>query len=324
MKILTLLYIFILCFHLSAWAQENETASVKQIKKAEKLFQKGVKQKAWDEEKHSIYQDRIAEAAFRYYKEAADMGHAEANYRVAVHYEHGKGTVQNLDLMLAYFKRAADLGYREAAYWYASKLETIPGLTLSKVKEITRYYEMSINEGRGFKKGTGLSRTVVINRLGIYYLNYLLDYNKAYNLLKEVESKNVTSADGLNCKVNLAWCYYWGRGCEKDVNKGFALFSEAWQSLKDPLAGSHLAYSYCEGYGTGQDTDKAWSILNQISDDQLSELGHFVKGNLYFYGKGTSVNYDKARQQFVLSADGGYEPAKKMLSDFNAKKAKVK
>lgn len=319
MKSCVLLLIGLLMMCQPIWAQVQDKATAKQAQKAEKLFERGVRQKAWDEEKHSIYKDRLSGPAFEYYKEAADLGHAEACYRVAVHYEHGRGVEQNIQLMLAYFKRAADLGHTEAAYWYASKLESVPGISLGKVREVSRYYEMCIGEGKHFTKKSGLSRYVVINRLAIYYLNYLLDYNRAFSLLKEVEQYKAKSADELNCKTNLAWCYFWGRGCEKDVNKGFKLFDEVWEMQKNALAGSHLAYAYYSGYGTAQNDNKVWEVLNRLADNELTEVGNYTKGCLYYYGRGTSTDPDKARKFFTQAANEGFEPAQKMLANMSRK-----
>lgn len=80
--------------------------------KAEELFQKG----------NANYKPGGYSVAMMFYREAADLGHAEAAYTLGLKYEYGSHVKQDNREAIKWYRKAAELGY-SAAY---DKLEKIP------------------------------------------------------------------------------------------------------------------------------------------------------------------------------------------------------
>ena len=76
--------------------------------KAKKLYGEAI----WESDKSINY------FAFHKFKEAADLGHMDSQYLVAMAYKSGLGVKFNSDLAGKYFKLAAAQGHKEAKKWY--------------------------------------------------------------------------------------------------------------------------------------------------------------------------------------------------------------
>lgn len=86
---------------------------------------------------------------------------------------------------------------------------------------------------------------------------------------------------------------YYTKGTEEDLKMAFKLWQ---QSVKeeDLTAMNNVALCYLYGYGTDKDTKKAIHILEELADkfdcaDSMTELG-----DIYYFGIGTDVDYNKS------------------------------
>ena len=70
----------------------------------EAIYDKGVE----------FYDSGNYEAAVAYFQDAADQGHARAQYNLGVCYENGRGVEQNYEMAAKYYQLAADQGHAKA------------------------------------------------------------------------------------------------------------------------------------------------------------------------------------------------------------------
>ena len=64
--------------------------------------------------------------AFRWFKAAAEQGHAEAQYRLGICYDNGKGVKQDYKEAIRWYKAAAEQGHGQAQF-FLEFLERIYG-----------------------------------------------------------------------------------------------------------------------------------------------------------------------------------------------------
>ena len=87
------------------------------IKSAEELFKEG----------EAYYQRKVYDTAFTRFGEAAQQGHAQAQYRYGNCLQQGKGTTSDPKQALAWYQKAAEQGLVEAQYKTALCLEAGTG-----------------------------------------------------------------------------------------------------------------------------------------------------------------------------------------------------
>ena len=107
--------------------------------------------------------------------------------------------------------------------------------------------------------------------------------------IKELVKK--VDAGDLKAKYDLANCYYYGEGVEKDLAKAAELFKG-------------VAYLEEEDY------DGDW--VNLYFDIDLVK---FILGDLYYCGKGVQQDYKEAIKWYKMVAEQGAEDAQSLLED---------
>ena len=73
-------------------------------KRAEKLLEKG----------NTTFEAQKFESAVQYYTRAAELGNAEAQYKLGCCYETGTGVEQDLNEAEFWFRKAAEQGYEKS------------------------------------------------------------------------------------------------------------------------------------------------------------------------------------------------------------------
>lgn len=219
-----------------------------------------------------------------------------------------------LSRALPYYEQAAELGHGLAAYRAGNQYYYGRG-TNENIKLAVYYWEIALAHKAGIpEKYLGLAA----NNIGWKCLTdpEVRDYDKAFKYSAlSMDYGNNYSFD------NLATCYMFGYGCEKNPTKAFNLSNEG-LSRGDKLANNNLAYMYYYGMGTNQDYAKAWRCTETVQKE-LSGVGMFIRANCMLYGNGTSINFDEAHKLYKQSADEGFEPAKHVLEVFYTEKQKV-
>ena len=160
------------------------------------------------------------------------------------------------------------------------------------------------------------------------------DYNqKTFKALK-ILAEDINLRTGETCR-ELADCYFYGKGCERDINEAFMWYGIAADQFKDSYAEyrlgqiyyngtdeiaintelgkyySYAAYSHFVGevensdffYALENNKNDMYYIDNVSADDAYKE---YLIGRLYLKGFGVELDYGKAINSFLLSAENGY------------------
>lgn len=104
---------------------------------------------------------------------------------------------------------------------------------------------------------------------------------------KMVEERD---SDAIN---ELAYRYFYGKGIEKNQEKAFELWTDAYYMGNDK-ATYNLALCLLEGEGINKDEKKAFEILNKLANEKGYIKSFYCLGDIYYYGLGVDVDFDKA------------------------------
>ncbi len=150
----------------------------------------------------------------KYYKRAADLGFAPAQYNLGVMYSMGDGTEQNYEEAVRYYRLAADQGFMYAIHNLGRCY--MNGFGVKKdIDEGMRLYELAA------EKGDYLSAY----NLGMaYYIEQPAkrDYDKAFFYFRQAADANML--DGI---FAVGECYYKGIGVEPDFVKAAEWYKKA-------------------------------------------------------------------------------------------------
>ena len=206
--------------------------------------------------------------AREWYEKAANAGHADAMYKIAVIYQEFK----NSQLAAEWYGKAAELGHVESMFEIGRMFYEGEGLNIN--------HDMAF---KWFQKSAELGNPKAMCNLGSMYIEKN-DFEKAVELFeKAIENGD----DEINDKPidNLAQMYLFGMGVEKNYEKARELFEEA-ADLGNADAKEKLGTMYYEGLGVKKDFEKAAEFGNK---DAMYKLGE-----MYCYGSGVEKNIDKA------------------------------
>lgn len=256
---------------------------------------------------------------------AAEKGHLQAMHDLAYCYAKGEGVVKDTGKAECWYKRCIDLG----------SIRSYSGLTTLYI-DMGRYSLAFHSAEEGASKDDAMS-----------YLNLGFFYDNGYYCEKDQAKacKYFSNAAELGlpkAQLELGQHYMMGRGVEVDYDKAFSLFESSCKY--EPNSCYHLSRCYYYGLGCNKDLDKAlyWALVsvdygidNAIYDVSLiyydlekydeayewvsiiAEPGRenkncqeltraqYLLGWLYFYGKGTQMDREKARIIFNIIIETG-------------------
>lgn len=151
--------------------------------------------------------------AIEHLRNAAELGHVEALHALGLIYFRGtNGYRQDLRKARDFYKRAADQGHRAANYDYAWMCTFGLG-GVRDIEEAIHFYE------RAAEKGHAIS---MIELAQLYQEPECRNYQKAF----EWAQKGAAGGDPTGEFV-LANLYFFGRGCEADMDKAMRYYRKA-------------------------------------------------------------------------------------------------
>lgn len=165
------------------------------------------------------------------------------------------------------YKTGAELGYPNHQFVYGGELEEE-----GKIEEAFRWYHRGAEGGHPntwswlgdrYDKGDGVPKDEV---------EACRCYEKAYEC-----------GEYQRCDM-LGWAYFYGHGVAQDRSKAFQYFAKSLEVNESKYAQSHLARCYLEGWGTGPNYEKAYSLAWDSQTDNKQSL--YVLGKLYCEGLG--------------------------------------
>ena len=165
--------------------------------------------------------------------------------------------------------------------------------------------------GQIYLDGTFINRGIPQNlEKGLYYLNRAAEKGHIGSLLY------IGNYYYKNKQNKEAFTFY-----EKAVKKGneeinkYNKDNEYNEEAKKNIAEANflLGYMYYTGKGTQKDYDKAFELCKKAVDEGNTE-GNFVLSMMYYEGKGTGINYDKAFELCKKAVDEGNTEGNFLLS----------
>lgn len=139
-----------------------------------------------------------------------------------------------------------------------------------------------------------------------------LDENDRQEVFEETETDAEGSMHGDSLSVyHLGLLYLYGVGCEKDVDYGIDLITEAAQ---DGLveAQNQLGWMYRDGEGVEQDYEEAFEWTFKAAN-QGDDRAQTVLGWMYRAGEGVGQDYEMAFEWYLKAAGQGYDLAQRAV-----------
>jgi TPR repeat protein len=201
---------------------------------------------SWYQKGESYHKkENYAEAA-KWYRMAADKGHAEAQFSMAYLYVYGFGVPYNLREAASWYQKAAEQGHAEAQYYLGC------------------FYDKATGRRAG---GWGTQRSE--NNLGAYY-----DKGPIYGVIPSdvVEAakwyRRAAEQDVAEAQFELGLCYMWGEGVPHDEGEANRWFKKAAEQKENDHYENDIAMisisNRCEGLSDLVEAFK-WLMLAQKS-----------------------------------------------------------
>lgn len=242
---------------------------------ADKLYEKGTE---FDEKKKY-------KQAFALYKQAADMGHADAAYNAAYDYEHGEGVDKDVNQAFVYYKKAVDLGLEKALFSMGYAYGEGQGVQQDANKALEWYRKSYAVRPEG----------PTANNLALEYIR-VGQYDEALDwALKARELKYDETRVSSHMKDIVTNAYLSTLPGDKDYRKGCmlantghedeaVLFLEKAAKEHHPYALYEIGSAYFHGKVVKQDKDLGMAYLIEAAKAGVGEA-YFYLGYAYGVGK---------------------------------------
>jgi TPR repeat protein/ubiquitin-protein ligase len=262
--------------------------------------------------------------------EAANGGHAEAQFRVGVNYGAGNGLPQNMSEAVAWFRKAAQQGHAKAQNFLAACLFDGNGVAPS-IPEAIHWWQASAQQGDPdaqhalggcYLNGTGVTKSLD-EALRLYGNAAKQGHEKAFAAVRLAAEEGYRPA-----QLELGTCYSEGKVTPKD-----AAAAVKWWRLAAEQGSIHAAYylgrCYANGDGVPRDLVPAarwFRRAGEYSDPLASchEPGsaystceaQFALGNCYAEGAGVPKDVQEAAKWYNKAAYFGHRKAKDILLEW--------
>lgn len=228
--------------------------------------------------------------AAKYFQEAADQGHVNAQYKIGVFYEKGKGVETNVRKSVHYIKLSAEQGNDMAQCKLGDSYQNGIGLEQDP-QQAVHYFQLSAKQGNAlaqcnlgdcYKEGQGVENDP---SQSVHYYKLSADQGEAA------------------AQYNLGVCYKKGVGVKTDVNQAVQLYQSA---AEQGFAKAQNSLGFCYKYGDGvpRDPEKAVHYF-QLAADQGDSSAQCNLGACYKIGDGVEEDHEKAAKFYQLAADQG-------------------
>lgn len=248
---------------------------------------------------------RSISLAKEWYRKAAIMGQAEAEYMMSLYARYGlAGEIVDFNEAFIWCLKAAEHGFEDAIYQ--------TGMDYYHGYGVTQNYEKAVY---WWEKASSNNICAKYN-LGVCYergLGVKTDYKKAFEYYKLTADKGDADA-----QENLAILYESGRGTDQNYKLAFKYFSlAAAQGKQNSIY--NLGVFYFNGYGVKKNKNLAFKYY-EIAAKMEVPSALYNLANMYYTGEGTSADiinamiyYEKAAQKGHKKAEGICQQLKGIL-----------
>lgn len=253
----------------------------------------------------SFYDAKNYTAAFPKLKQAADLGHAEANYYVGVSYDFGRGVQKNDAEAVKYYRVAAEKGLAAAQNDLGVMYRSGEGVDKNEA-EAVKWYRLAANQGHALAQ----------NNLGVCYEK---GYGVAKDMVEAVKWYRKAAEQGnAGAQNSLGICYRQGLGVEKNEAEAVKWYRMA-ANQGNSAAMFNLGLCYEFGRGVPKDLTQAKAWYQKSADkgysrakDKLRELNSSSSSSSSSYSSSSTGGYI-VNEQFS-SASSAWQKSKGQLS----------
>lgn len=250
--------------------------------------------------------------AVQRYQQAATKGDKEAQYRLGLCTEQGKGIKANNDQAIQWYRKAADQGHTEAKtnlnrlIQLQQKITDITNWkTLGAKMYVAKSYSQAI---QWYKKAADAGDTESVYWVGECYF-MLTQYTQAiewYN--KAAEQKNI------NAQYRLGYCYENAKGTSQNYSEAVKWYAKAAEQGHAD-AQLRLANCYASGQGVTQDNVTAVQWYQKAANNGNAEAQYYV-GDCYSKGIGLKKSPTEAANYYKKAAAQNHIKAQYKIANY--------
>jgi TPR repeat protein len=305
------LFLFSLLLSLGSYAQDSS---------AEQMFKTG----------ESLYKDKKFVEALPYIKDAANSGHAEAQFLLARMYYLGDGVSSDYSQAMKWFQKSSEQGFNKAfaniglMYLLGDGVNKDYSIAMKNFMKAAEQNVASAQHFVGYMYYNGLGVSKDYNKAIEWFLKsanqgfemaqdylgnmYEFGYGVSINYSEAAKWYQKAADQGNNHSLfNLGVFYERGKGVKQDYKKAIKLYTKAAEN-NYALAQDNLGYMYENGFGVTKSSSTAAKWYRKASDQGLPNALNNL-GRLYFTGKGVKKDYAEAAWLIQQAAEKGNERA---------------
>ena len=238
--------------------------------------------------------------AVKWYRRATEQGHARAQNNLGVCYQKGEGVPQDYSEAVKWFRKVAEQGYAGAQYNLGVCYYNGKGVPLD-YSEGVKWFRKAAEQGHaGAQKGLGLCYK---NGRGVPK-----DYSEAVKWYH----KSAEQGDA-DAQYYLGLCYYEGQGVPQDYSEVVKWNRKAAEQGHAP-AQRNLGVCYYNGWGVPQDYSEAVKWYRKAAEQGYADVQSSL-GYCYEKGLGVPQDYSEAVKWYRKAAEQGNEDAKEQLQE---------
>lgn len=274
--------------------------------------------------------EKKLEEAVGWFQKAADQNDAFAQNRLGNRYQLGEGVSKDLEKAFQWFQRAADGGFVKA-YLNLAKCYCFGNGTEKDLNEAERYLRKYIEKIMENKEEFLGASYICGNFWGALAYSGEVSEEKKKEYQTEMFQCFEISAkeeEDVNGMYELAKCYEYGKGTEKNENEAIYWYQKAATSdeyCPNDEAMVRLGDIYDE---KRRQEEVEFEDLEKSSELEFQWYGKAAEngnaegacelGNCYFYSIGTELDWEKAEYWYQVAIDKKYLPAFLRMADYYA------
>ncbi len=241
--------------------------------------------------------------AVKWYSKAAEQGHAEAQYNLAICYFAGYGVEKDESEAVKWYRKAAEQGHANAQVYLAASYEGGRGVEEDKV-EAVKWYLKAVAQGNEDAQAALFYRFKNASGINKYASEAVKWYHRA------AEQGDVSA------QVILGLCYDGGYGVEQNLFEAIKWWRKAAEQ-GDAIAQRVIGYSYESGYGGVEKNPFEAVKWYSKAAEQGNANAQYHLGTFYDGGYFGIVENDKSEavKWYRKAAEQGDERAKKKLKE---------
>lgn len=248
--------------------------------------------------------NRYSEAVPKY-KKAAELGHANAMYKLGSCILNGKGVTKDPKLGVAYIEKAAKQGDSEARWLLGNAAEQRKDYNAA-----ANWYGMAADDG----EARALYKFGLLLYNGLYCSsNYEMAQGMAFRKFMPAALQNFAPAERM-----VGLCCLYGRGTEKNAKNAVTWLEKA-SIHGDAQAQYRLGALYLSGTAIPQNFSQAWKYFNLAATNKYPEPGafYFIGGFFeYGYGDVVKIDWPQAFQWYYKGMEHGDANAQSSVGRF--------